>query len=50
MTLEKNKEAQSKYYLSCPKPSVLHMKWENRDINVPEWANIPNFALLLNGD
>ena len=49
-TLEKDKENQSKYYLSYPKPSVLDMKWENRDINVAEWANIPNFPLLLNGD
>ena len=24
------------------------MKWENRDINVEEWANIPNFPLLVN--
>ena len=32
MTLEKDKEDQSKYYLSYPKPSVLDMKWENRDI------------------
>ena len=32
MTLEKDNEDQSKYYLSYPKPSVLDMKWENRDI------------------
>ena len=49
MTLEKDKEDQSKYYLSYPKPSVLDMKWENRDINVVEWANIPKFFSLLNG-
>ena len=28
---------------------VLVMKWENRDINVVEWANIPKFFSLLNG-
>ena len=50
MTLEKDKEDQSKYYLSYPKPPVLDMKWENRDINVIEWENIPKFPLLLNGD
>ena len=22
------------------------MKWENRDINVVEWANIPDFSTL----
>ena len=43
MTLEKDKEDQSKYYLSYPKPPVLDMKWENHDINVVEWANIPKF-------
>ena len=32
MTLEKDNEDQSKYYLSYPKPPVLDMKWENRDI------------------
>ena len=26
------------------------MKWENRDIDVVEWANIPKFPRLLNGD
>ena len=50
MTLEKDKEDQSKYYLSHPKPPVLDMKWENHDINVVEWANIPNFPPVLNGD
>ena len=50
MTLEKDKEDQSKYYLSYLKPPVLYMKWENRDINVTEWANFPKFPLLLNGD
>ena len=50
LTLEKDKEDQSKYYLSYPKPPVLDMKWENHDINVVEWANIPKFPLLLNGD
>ena len=46
-TLEK--EDPSKY-LNYPKPPVLDMKWENRDINVVEWANIPKFPPLLNGD
>ena len=46
MTLEKNKEYQSKYYLSYPKPPVLDIKWANRDINVEEWANIPKFSVL----
>ena len=46
MTLEKDKEYQSKYYLSYPKPPVLDMKLANRDINVVEWANIPNFSAL----
>ena len=50
MTLEKDKEEQSKYYLSYPKLPVLDMKWENRDSNVVEWANIPQFPPLLNGD
>ena len=50
MTLEKDKEDQSRYYLSHPKPLVLDMKWENHDIDVAEWANIPNFPHLLNGD
>ena len=45
-TLEKDKKDQSKYYLSYPKSHVLDMKWENRDINVVEWANIPKFSKL----
>ena len=48
MTLEKDKEDQGKYYY--PKPPVLDMKWEDRDINVVEWANIPKFPLLVNED
>ena len=44
MTLEKDKEDQSKYYLSYPKLPVLDMKSANRDITVVEWANIPNFS------
>ena len=40
MTLEKDKEDQSKYYLSYPKPPVLDMKSANRDINVAEWADL----------
>ena len=50
LNLEKDKEGQRKYYLSYPKPPVLNIKWENRDINVAEWENIPKFFLLLNGD
>ena len=50
LTLEKDKEDQSRYYLSHPKPLILDMKWENHDIDVVEWANIPNFPHLLNGD
>ena len=46
MTLEKDKEDKSKYYLSFPKTPVLDMKWSNRDINVVEWANIPKFSAL----
>ena len=46
MTLAKENEDQSKYYLSYPKPPVLDMKSENRDINVVEWANISNFSAL----
>ena len=46
MTLKKDKEDQSKYYLSYPKLPVLHMKSANRDINVVEWANIPNVCAL----
>ena len=50
MTIEKDKEDQSKCYLCYPKPPVLDMKGENRDINVVEWANISKFLILLNGD
>ena len=32
LTLEKDKEDQSKFYLSYPKSPVLDMKWANRDI------------------
>ena len=46
MTLEKDKEDQSKYYLSYSKLPVLHMKSSNCDINVVEWANIPNVSAL----
>ena len=48
MTYEKDKEDQSKYYLSYPKPPILDMKWANRDINVIEWANIPKFSTIEN--
>ena len=50
LILENDKEDQSKYYLSYPKPPVLGMKWKNHDINVVECANIPNFPPLLNRD
>ena len=46
MTLEKDKEDQSKYYLSYSKPLVLDMKWANRHINVAEWVNVPKFNTL----
>ena len=48
LTLEKDCEGQSKYYLSYSKPLFLDMKWENNDVNVVEWANIPKFSSLLN--
>ena len=48
LTLEKDKEDQSKYYLSYLKPYVLDMKSANHDINVVEWANISNFSVLDN--
>ena len=38
LTLEKDKEEQSKYYLSYPKPPVLDMKQAIANINVIEWA------------
>ena len=50
LTLEKDKEDQSKYFLIYPKPPVLDLKWENHDINAVEWASIPKFPPLLNGD
>ena len=50
LTLEKDKGSQSKYYLRYAKPPVLDMKWENHNINVVEWENIPKFPLLLSGD
>ena len=40
LTLEKDKEDQSKYYLNYLKSPVLDMKQANRDINVGEWANM----------
>ena len=46
LTFEKDKEDQSKYYLSYPKLPVLDMKLANRDINVAEWTNIPNASAL----
>ena len=50
MSLEKDKEDQSKYCLGYPKPPVLDIKWENGDISVLLWANILKFPLLLNQD
>ena len=47
-TLEKDKEDHSKYYLSYPKPPVLDMKWETRDIDVVERANTERFSKLDN--
>ena len=44
LTLEKDKENYSKYYLSYPKPLVLDKKWANRDITVIEWTKIPKFS------
>ena len=44
LTLEKDNEDQIKFYLSYPKLPVLDMKWKNHDINVAEWANIPNLG------
>ena len=46
MAVEKDKEDESKYYFSYPKPPILDMKWENRDINVVECVNIPKFSKL----
>ena len=46
LVLEKDKEDQSKYYLSYPKPPFLDMMWANRDINVVERANIPKVSAL----
>ena len=46
MALEKDQEGQDKYYLSCTKPPVLDMKWENCDINVVEWTPTPKFSGL----
>ena len=50
MTLGKDKEGKSKFYLSHPNPAGLDMKCENREISVVEWSRIPKFPLLLNGD
>ena len=50
MTLGKDKEGHSKYYLGYPKPLALDMKRENRDFSVAEWANISKFLAVLNGD
>ena len=38
------------HYPSYSKPIVLDMVWESHDISVVEWAKIPKFPLLLNGD
>ena len=47
-TFEKDKEDHSKCYLSYPKPPVLDMKWQTRDINVVERANTEKFSKLGN--
>ena len=47
-TLEKDKEGQSKYDLSYPKPPVLDVKWETRDIDVVERANTGKVSKLRN--
>ena len=46
MTLEKDKEDQTKYYVSYPKSPVLDIKWANRDVNFVDWENIRKFSLL----
>ena len=46
LTLEKDKEDQSKNYLTYPKPPVLDIKWVNRDITVVERASIPKSCAL----
>ena len=45
LTLEKDKEDQSNYYLSYPKLPVLDMKWENCDINVVKYASSTKWRL-----
>ena len=50
LAFEKDNEEQSKYYFSYHKPHVLDMKLENHGINAVEWADIPKFPPLLNGD
>ena len=47
VTLEKENENLSKYYLSYPRLPVLNMKLKNHGINVVEWANVPKFPPLL---
>ena len=46
MIFHKDKEDQSKYYLSYPRPLVLDMTWKNHDINVVQRANISKFSKL----
>ena len=46
LIFEKDKEGQSKHYLSYSKLLVLDKKWQNRDINVVEWVNIPIISKL----
>ena len=50
LTLEKDKEDQSKYSLNYSKAPVLDIKWENRGINFVKWAYTPKFSPLLNED
>ena len=43
LPLQKDKEDQSKYYLSYLKPPLLDMNWASRDVG---WSNIPRFSTL----
>ena len=40
------KKGRPKYFQNYPNPPLLDMKLENRDINVVEQANIPQFSKL----
>ena len=45
-TLEKDKEDQSKHYLTYRKPPILDMKWDYCVINVVEQASVSKFSTL----